>query len=212
VTLLDGEKALQYARSRHTTSDFARSLRQQQIIKGILDTVSAQGVSNITKIKKLYNNYTEMVKTDLTLKEIMGMAKYAYKIKHIFSYGYTTECSTSHYQYSRPGCFLYTPERSLFNGASVMIPIGASPTALSSYEYTKLFAQYVLHNQDYLVEGNKIAILNGIDKAYAKQVYRRSEGFANQLAVKLVKYAFTISDVQNLGQTMSGTTLYVIST
>lgn len=33
VTLLDGEKALQYARSRHSTSDFARSLRQQQIVK-----------------------------------------------------------------------------------------------------------------------------------------------------------------------------------
>ncbi len=34
---LDGDTALKYARSRHTTSDFSRSLRQQLILKGIKD-------------------------------------------------------------------------------------------------------------------------------------------------------------------------------
>ena len=33
--VLDGEVALMYARSRHSTSDFDRSLRQQEIISGI---------------------------------------------------------------------------------------------------------------------------------------------------------------------------------
>jgi len=32
---LDGETALKYARSRHSTSDFDRSLRQQQIISAL---------------------------------------------------------------------------------------------------------------------------------------------------------------------------------
>ncbi|MBO7505504.1 LCP family protein [bacterium] len=34
---LDGKTALKYARSRHTTSDFARSLRQQELIIAIKD-------------------------------------------------------------------------------------------------------------------------------------------------------------------------------
>ena len=40
---LDGETALKYARSRHTTSDFSRSQRQQEIIKAV-----------IQKAKRLY--------------------------------------------------------------------------------------------------------------------------------------------------------------
>ncbi|HBY75354.1 TPA: hypothetical protein DEG21_05965, partial [Patescibacteria group bacterium] len=32
---LDGKTALKYARSRHSTSDFDRSLRQQLVIKAI---------------------------------------------------------------------------------------------------------------------------------------------------------------------------------
>ena len=36
---LDGDTALKYARSRHSTSDFSRSIRQQLILKGIKDKV-----------------------------------------------------------------------------------------------------------------------------------------------------------------------------
>lgn len=78
------------------------------------------------------------------------------------------------------------------------------------YEYTKNFAFYVAHNQEYLIENQKIEILNGIDKAYAKSVAKKSDGFANQLAVKLKKYAFNITTVQNFSQTLSGTTVYVL--
>ena len=80
------------------------------------------------------------------------------------------------------------------------------------YEYTKNFAFYVAHNQEYLIENQKIEILNGIDKAYAKSVAKKSDGFANQLAVKLKKYAFNITTVQNFAQTLTGTTVYVLGT
>jgi hypothetical protein len=54
--------------------------------------------------------------------------------------------------------------------------------------------------------------MNGIDKTFAKQNLKKSEGFANQLAVKLKKYAFNIVDTQNFVQPISGTTLYILST
>ena len=68
------------------------------------------------------------------------------------------------------------------------------------------------HNQEYLIENQSIVILNGIDKNYAKTHLRKSEGFANQLAVKLKKYAFPIIDVKNFSQTITGTTVYILGT
>ncbi|MCX6823141.1 MAG: LCP family protein [candidate division SR1 bacterium] len=209
---MNGETALEYARSRHSTSDFSRSLRQQIIIKAIIDKMKSQGLGTVTKLKKLYSNYTSMVKTNISLKEMMGMAKYMDKLDNMFSYGLTTECSNITYKYSSPGCFLYTPDRSLFNGASVMIPDGASPGKVGFYDYTRIFASYVAHNQKYLMERAKISIMNGIDKTVAKQMVKKADGFANNIAVKLKKYAFDVVDVRNFSQVVSGTVAYIIST
>lgn len=209
---MNGEKALQYARSRHSTSDFSRSLRQQIIVEAIINKATSQGLGTVSKIKKLYSNYTSMVKTNITLKEMMGMAKYMYSLKHIFSYGLTTECSNITYKYSDPGCFLYTPSRDLFGGASVMIPDGGTPGKVGFYDYTRNFAAYVAHDQKYLMEGANIAIMNGIDKTLAQQTVGKADGFANKIAVKLKKYALNVVDVRNFSQPISGTIAYIIST
>lgn len=210
--LMDWEKALQYARSRHSSSDFARSLRQQQIIQWIMNKLKENGLGNVNKIKKLYADYTKMVNTNISLKEMLGIAKYAYKLEHIFSFGYTVECSHVAYRFSSPACFLYNPDRALFNGASAIIPDGGTPWVVWFYDYTKNFAFYVAHNQEYLIENQKIAILNGIDKNYAKKIIKKADGFANKIAVKLKKYAFTITTVQNFSQILTGTTAYILGT
>jgi anionic cell wall polymer biosynthesis LytR-Cps2A-Psr (LCP) family protein len=102
-----------YARSRHSTSDFDRSLRQQQIIKAVKDKLITQ-ITSPTKVKQLYSDYTKIVKTNISLDEMFGLAQYMDNIKHMFSFGYTTECSIFAYKLSRPACFLYTPNRDLF--------------------------------------------------------------------------------------------------
>lgn len=210
---MDGERALEYARSRHSTSDFSRSLRQQLIVKAIIDKLMSNGLGNVSKIKQLYKNYTTMVTTNIALKEMLGMVKYVDNIKHIFSFWYTIECSEDNYKYSFPACFLYTPMRELFNWASVIVPIWwTSPTNISFYDYTKNFAFYVAHNQEYLIENQKIQVLNAIDKQYAKTTIKKSDAFANQLAVKLKKYAFNIMSVQNFSHSLTGTTVYILGT
>jgi anionic cell wall polymer biosynthesis LytR-Cps2A-Psr (LCP) family protein len=83
--LLDGKTALMYARSRHSTSDFARSLRQQQIIKAILEKVKENGLS-IGKMKTLYSDYAAMVHSNISLEEILGLMKYLDKQPEIISF------------------------------------------------------------------------------------------------------------------------------
>jgi hypothetical protein len=140
------------------------------------------------------------------------MAKYASNFKHIFSFWYTVECSHNVLRFSNPACFLYNPSRELFGGAAAIIPDGGTPWDVSYYEYTKNFAFYVAHNQEYLIENQNIQILNGIDKKYAKATLRTSEWFASKLWIKLRKYAFNISAVQNFSQILSWTTVYVLWT
>ncbi len=212
VNLMDGDTALKYARSRHSTSDFSRSLRQQIIIQWVVEKLKKEGLWNIKKAQQLYENYVDMVSTNITLKEMIGIAKDVMNIHHMFSFGYTIECSHAAYRLSSPWCLLYTPQRELFGGAAVLLPFGATANQISMYEQTQFFAFLVAHNQEYLIENQNIHILNGIDTAYARQKLRRSEGFATQLAVKLKKYAFTINNVQNFSETMSWTIVYVLGT
>jgi hypothetical protein len=51
-----------------------------------MSKIKENGLGNINKIKKLYEDYTKIVTTNISLKEIFGMAKYASNFKHIFSF------------------------------------------------------------------------------------------------------------------------------
>jgi len=212
LQLMSGERALEYARSRHSTSDFARSLRQQLIVQWVMNKLKQNWLGNITKLKQLYADYIKMVTTNISLKEMLGMVQYADNMKHIFSFWYTTECSNITYRFSYPWCFLYTPSKDLFDWASAIIPDWAEATTVWFYDYTKNFAFFVMHNQEYLMENQRIELLNGIDKNYAKATIKKSDWFANNLAVKLKKYAFNITNVQNFAQSLSWTIVYILST
>lgn len=211
VQLLSGEKALMYARSRHSTSDFDRSLRQQQIIKSVIHKILEQGFKP-SKIKELYADYTAMVKTNISLDEMLGLAQYANDIEHIFTYGLTTDCSNVAYRYSYPGCFLYSPDPINFGWAMVILPVGADKTNISYYEYIKNFAFYVMHNQEYLLENPKIVVWNGIDKQYIRQQRVKANWYANQVAVKLRKYALDVPSTANAPSPYLNTELYVLGT
>jgi len=206
-----GDTALMYARSRHSTSDFDRSLRQQQILKAIKDKLILQ-ITSPTKIKQLYTDYTKLVKTNITLDEMIGLAQYADNMKHMFSFGFTTECSNFAYKLSHPGCFLYTPNRDLFGWASVILPVWSDNINPSFYDYMRNFSYYVAHNQQYLIENANIVMRNGIDKNYIKQMGMKNDSYATQIAVKLKKYAFKVQDVKNAPQPITGTIVYVLST
>ena len=69
---LDGKHALWYARSRETTSDWDRSLRQQRTLRAIWNKANQLGL--IAKLPELWIDLSTAVKTDLKLNDILWLA------------------------------------------------------------------------------------------------------------------------------------------
>ncbi len=195
---LNWRDALIYARSRHSTSDFSRAQRQQQIIKAVIKKlVSTDTFLSINKIKQLYTKYKEMVYTNLSFKEILWLAGYLNKIKHFFSFVYTADCDWTSWKTVTPWCLLYYPSRDLFNWLSVLLPIWATPQNVDYYENMKKFAFVVIYNQWFLLENPKIEIDNWVNKKLLYKKYGYYYPIASKFAKKLRVYAFNIVDVKN---------------
>ena len=75
---LDGTKALQYARSRKSTSDFDRSRRQMEVLLALRAQALRPGV--ILDLHKLIPATMDAVDTDLTTEEILALARIARRI------------------------------------------------------------------------------------------------------------------------------------
>lgn len=73
--VMDGTKALMYVRSRHTSSDFARSERQRAVLLALKSKVLTAGtLSNPLKVSGLINAFGDNMVTDMSLAE--GMRAY----------------------------------------------------------------------------------------------------------------------------------------
>ncbi len=68
---MDGETALWYARSRYSTSDFARTRRQQEVIMALFERMLS--LHGIEKAPELYDIYAQNVTTDLSWQNIMPL-------------------------------------------------------------------------------------------------------------------------------------------
>src|SRR6266496_3968465 len=79
--LLDGDRALIYARTRHADSDFGRNQRQQQVLMAIFDRVREQGLlSQLTNIDQYTESMSDYVRTDLSRSDMLGLASMGSKL------------------------------------------------------------------------------------------------------------------------------------
>jgi len=206
----DGETALKYVRSRHSTSDFSRAWRQQQIIKAIVKQITeGVGFSNVSNLKKFYEDYIKMVHTNISMKEIVGLLGNKDDVQNIFSFVFTTECSYRDFSLTPVACFLHVPSRDAFGWSSVILPNWWSVGNVSFYDYTKNFSFFVAHNQEYLKENVRIEVQNWIDAKVARSLWWYPSGHAGNMAVKLKKYAFNIVDINNAEESLKETSVYL---
>ncbi len=76
---MNGELALQYARTRHQGGDFERGKRQIQVLMAARD--KALRLDILPKIPQLLQTMKGAVQTDLTAQEILALAQVAAKVK-----------------------------------------------------------------------------------------------------------------------------------
>lgn len=206
---MDGSQALQYTRSRHSTSDFSRSYRQQQVIQAIVKKLTS--FSNITypsTISQLYSTFTNYIHTNISLSEMLSLAQYIYRPRDVFSFVYSSDCMASTYELVEPGCLLYSPDRKQFGGAAVLLPLGASYPTIEYYDVMKDFAQMVIYHQSRLKEKPNIEIRNAIDKKNIWSTYNVN-GLTNRLASKLRSYGFNIPYITTSQEKVNQTTIII---
>jgi LCP family protein required for cell wall assembly len=75
---LDGETALWYARSRMTSSVFARERRQQQVLQAIWR--KARSLDLLPRVPELWEQFNNMVVTDMELTDVVMLADVAFRL------------------------------------------------------------------------------------------------------------------------------------
>ena len=142
----DGETALRYARSRHSTSDMDRSSRQQQIISAIkTKSLSAGVITSPTKISNIIEATRSNINTDLTISDIVNLWSTFASIEksniHVYNLG--NDCSN--YINCNIGAYLYNPSMAYFGWAWSLIPEWARINRLSYYDRIRGFVNFVFH-------------------------------------------------------------------
>lgn len=205
VQTMDGNTALNYARSRHSTSDFDRSRRQQIIIKAVLDKLLSLG--SLTKMKSLYADFQDTVTTNVGASDMVRYLPYLTKIDNLNSVVFQSDCPENLNQ-MRHGCVLYSPPRESFGGAAVLLPYGATPTSVSNYTELFTFVNRIIYYPFGQFEDIKLAIYNGIHQAV---VAKSIAGFSTKLWVELIRNGLDVEDVSNNQTKHTGTMMVLLT-
>lgn len=144
LQMFNGETALRYARSRHSTSDMDRSRRQQQIISAIkTKALSAGIITSPSKISEIIDATRKNINTDLTVGDIVSFGSTFASIEksniHVYNIG--SDCIT--YNNCSVGAYLYNPSMAYFGGAWTVIPEWARINKLSYYDRIRRFVNFV---------------------------------------------------------------------
>ncbi len=181
---MNWDLALKYARSRHSTNDFDRSLRQQLVIQAIKEKVTSLWyLSNPFKIKSLYLALKQNINTDLWLTDMISLALLAKQIdkKNIYSFNLNDSCF-----YWADNCqrwwFLYTPPRDEFGWASVVIPNTATSRNISNYSDILIFSNIIFNYPQVFQENATVNIFNSTKVSWLATIWWNN----------LTKYWFSI--------------------
>ncbi len=142
---LNGDGALWYARSRHSSSDFDRGRRQQQLLRAILRAARSNG--QITQLPQLWSQLTQVVQTDLTFEDMVGLLPYALNVD---------PDRIEHFVFNR---LYHTTPWTPPDGSNVQLPVPETVQQLMEDFYTPPSESQVA------VEGARIEVRNGTTNA-----------------------------------------------
>jgi LCP family protein required for cell wall assembly len=171
VQTMNGQQALLYARSRETSSDFARTQRQRALLVALKDKALSLGnLSNPIKISSLLSAFGDNVHTDISISDAEAMYALGKKIPSsaIISIGLADP----------PNHYVTTGD---INGISIVEPVAGlyNYTAIQSFVRNQLRDGYIAK------ENANITVLNGT----------ATPGLANTVATTLKSYGYSVGTV-----------------
>jgi LCP family protein required for cell wall assembly len=171
---MNGARALEYARSRMSTSDFHRAKRQQQILLAIRE--KALNLNLIPKLPTLTSTMMNTIKTDMALEEMIELAALASRIdmsgiKQVvlqkpLVYGYRRE----------DGAAVQLPKWELLEPViedlfTTPVEVAPTPTPAPPTPTPTLAPEEIAAMQELAREGARIAVQNGTSEPnYAARV------------------------------------------
>jgi LCP family protein required for cell wall assembly len=189
---LDGATALKFARSRHSTSDFSRSARQQKIIAAIIQKMKKDGIiTNVSRMNSIQNILEKNIETTFAMSELLSLASLAAKQNNPEII--TMQLSDQNGLYgslAMKGGFLYAPPREEFDGAAVLLPVSLPPSPITWKQIQVLSSLLFQHRTWMSDHAPRIVITN----AGAKP------GSAGLLGQELERYGFIIEKTRNLSK------------
>lgn len=180
---MDGPTALQYGRSRKTSSDFARADRQQDVLVALKNKIlSLSTLTNPVKVSGLISAAGNHLRTDLSIEEIMKLIEIAKRINDSTITNFVLTNAGDNFLASRN-----------IGGAAVMVPKAGlnNFSAIQRYVRSKLFVDgFIKHEQA------QIVILNGTTRG----------GLGNKAADYLRSYGYNVVEVADAPQKGVATT------
>ncbi len=183
---MNGQQALLYARSRETSSDFARGQRQRQLMVAIKDkTFSVGTFSNPVKVSSLLDSFGNNVYTDFSLDDMMRLQKIFQRIpsNKITSLDLTTA----------PHDLVTTGN---MNGLSIVEP----KAGLFDYDAIQNFTHNALKDSFIAKENSHIAIYNATSIT----------GLATASGNKLKSYGYNVTTIDNAPHTTNPLTTTIV--
>ena len=183
----DGSTALKYARSRHSTSDFDRSARQQMVLKALADKLKQDGVmAHPDRILSLWNILSENMETTMTLRELIGLAELGTEIDRSNILSMQLNDQVGYTYLAAPGGFLYAPPRDQFGGASVLLPVSI-PQSPVTWKQIQSLVTLLVHTRSPYVAHPLLEVYNAGAKA----------GSSRSLSSELTRYGFDVTKAEN---------------
>ncbi len=182
---MNGDRALKYARSRHSTSDYDRSLRQQLVIQAIKNKVaSTYLLTSPEKIGELYKVFDKNIFTNVGVNDaiqlILGIDVFNADFQFMSSnmndscYPGATNC--------KKWWIIYPASKEAFGGQAVSLFSDATPSTISTFKLSKKYSNVALNYPKVSTENYKIRIINATK-------YR---GVAYKLYFPIKRYGFNL--------------------
>jgi LCP family protein required for cell wall assembly len=173
VQHFNGQKALLYVRSRHTSSDFARAERQRAVIEALKEKIVSIGtLSNPLKLSQLMSAFGNNVVTDLSLTD----AGRLYQLVKLIPGGEVKSLG-----FTDPGHMLVRTGR--VGNQSVVLPLAG----MNNYDPIRLFVRKALPDGFIVKENAPVTVLNGTKVA----------GLATKESKDLKTYGYNVINVAN---------------